>query len=155
MADRCAYAEGVHGIAGCGDCIECLRYELAQAHTLLCRVTRYVVEDEVVSPRSTRLPRLCEQISRFIASPVRSKVEPSARAAARARVPLGVAEVQALEHALTITERERDDARAAVERLTAELDMWRESADMACETPDPKCECSGCAYAREQSEESP
>lgn len=46
----------------------------------------------------------------------------SAREAARRRMRLDGADAQALEHALTITERERDEARADLARVTAELD---------------------------------
>lgn len=46
----------------------------------------------------------------------------SAREAARRRMRLDGADAQALEHALTITERERDEVRADLARVTAERD---------------------------------
>jgi hypothetical protein len=38
--------------------------------------------------------------------------------------------------------RERDEARAQIEALQS-------SAQMACETPPPSCDCAGCSFARE------
>lgn len=45
------------------------------------------------------------------------------REACRRQVPLGGTDAQALEHALWITEKERDEARAEVERLEGVLDI--------------------------------
>ena len=42
---------------------------------------------------------------------------PSVREAARRRMPLDGADAQCIEHAITITERERDEARARVREL--------------------------------------
>jgi len=54
------------------------------------------------------------------------------REACRRRMPLGGASARALEHALTITERERNEAKAEVERLWE----WLE--------PKTLCPCCGC-----------
>jgi hypothetical protein len=54
----------------------------------------------------------------------RAKYTP-ARSGARDRVPLDGAEAQALEHALTITERERDQAREQAAKLAEELERTK------------------------------
>jgi hypothetical protein len=38
----------------------------------------------------------------------------------------------------------------AVKQLKGSCTEWQESAAMACTSPDPKCTCSGCSYAREK-----
>lgn len=53
----------------------------------------------------------------------------SARKAARLRTPLDGADAQALEHALTITEKERDAAYARLVELEKERDLLRGSVD--------------------------
>jgi len=56
------------------------------------------------------------------------------REACRRRMPLDGADAQCLEHALTITERERDEARADLARLGGpdpDADLWRRLQSLA------------------------
>jgi hypothetical protein len=80
---------------------------------LLHRAVKYAKEDRAVTPGKTRLARVLDE-ARVVLG--RAAPEPSlpAREAARQRRALGGPDAQALEGALTITERERDEARAAL-----------------------------------------
>ncbi len=94
------------------------------------------------------------------------------REACRRRMFLDGADAQALEHALTITERERDEAvrtlegirklyspeaaaalRAENGTLRARVAGLEWDRETACEnTPTKDCECPGCCTARERAE---
>jgi len=67
----------------------------------------------------SRLPvgDMKQRIDAALAEPVKADPTLTVREACRRRMPLDGTDAQALEHAITITERERDEARAEVERL--------------------------------------
>jgi len=60
----------------------------------------------------------------------------SAREAARRRQPLGGADTQALEGALTLTERERDKALTALKTAERERDEYRDAIVLVLENRD-------------------
>lgn len=62
---------------------------------------------------------------------------PRVRDACKRRMPLDGSDAQALEHALTMTERERDEARAEVKRLREECN--RMSVDLAVARTERRC----------------
>lgn len=79
---------------------------------------------------------------------------PRVRDACKRRMPLDGSDAQALEHALTMTERERDEARAEVKRLREECN--RMSVDLAvartemallCELAQRQCDEYGAWYS--------
>jgi len=67
--------------------------------------------------------RVLQNAIRFLADSCAS-LEVAVREACRRRTPLDGADAQALEHALTITERERDAARQERDALRVELDRF-------------------------------
>jgi hypothetical protein len=75
--------------------------------------------------RSTRdyASKVFDLNQRIIAALDQPKSDPTltVREACRRRMPIDGADAQALEHALTITERERDEARAEAGRLTQRI----------------------------------
>ena len=72
------------------------------------------------------------------------------RSAARMRQPLDGADAQALEGALCSTERERDEARAEVERLRAEKDKLREEKEVLhVSVARIECAAAGAIYSQE------
>jgi hypothetical protein len=48
---------------------------------------------------------------------------------------------------MTQAQSARDEAKARVRELEAQLDHWRRSAEMACRAPPEGCDCCGCAAA--------
>jgi len=64
-----------------------------------------------------RYRSIIQRIDAALAEPVKADPTLTVREACRRRMPLDGTDAQALEHAITITERERDEARAEVARL--------------------------------------
>lgn len=108
---------------------------------------------DIGDPKSQFFRAAIEKAVKEFAQPGGATKPISAREAARRRMPLDGADAQALEGALTLTERERDEARAEVERLrdmveSLEADFARRQAAHRCATWDDgqgKCECNNLA----------
>lgn len=62
-------------------------------------------------------------------------------------------EAQDLLSRLMVVVKERNEARAEVEMLRAEVDRLRWANEMGCEnTPNPDCQCPGCETARDRAD---
>ena len=63
---------------------------------------------------------------------------------------LGAADPADLRHLLAHAPADLRRLVAEVRRLRDLVDALEEGRDMACEQPDPRCECPGCSLARER-----
>ena len=127
--ERCAYAEGAFGHAGCGKCIECERLHNAALMTMLHRIARYWREDEGITPRATRMQRAIDRIPALLAGTQTPDLAPSTRMAARSRCRLDGADAQALEGALRQSEMETH--RVSDAHVEATLEITRLRAEVA------------------------
>lgn len=115
---------------------EKLRALLAEARVITqdsldSNTTGFEAENEVCKCNACeRYRSIIARIDAALAEPV-VKADPTltVREACRRRMPLNGTDAQALEHAITITERERDEARAVLSALCAEFDGTVAHAD--------------------------
>lgn len=112
---------------------EVVRPGVSEAVTTVCSCSRCQSEPRTLEPKDTRTTtqRLDDSIERLrdrvaAANPERQLEPETARAAARNRRPLDGADAQALEGALSMTERERDEARAALAKANEDGKRWCE-----------------------------
>ena len=107
---------------------EKLRVLLAEARAITqdsldSNTTGFEAENEVCKCNACeRYRSIIARIDAALAEPAKADPTLTVREACRRRMPLDGTDAQALEHAITITERERDKARAALSALCAEFE---------------------------------
>jgi hypothetical protein len=95
-----------------------------QARAILVALDAGVVPDE------TEVRVVLRQIEARLKAPAPGLAALTVREACRRRHPLDGADAEALEHALTITERERDEARTEVQRLALLIQVANAAANL-------------------------
>ena len=107
--------------------------EVEKLRALLAEARRALSTEKTLNEDTERWEwthgKLAKRIDAALAEPVDADHALTVREACRRRMPLDGVDAQALEGALALTERERDEARAEVERLKESNRLLRHDAD--------------------------